>query len=47
MTLETAKTHLRSSLVAQWVKDLALALLAQVQSLACELPHAMDAARNK
>ena len=43
-----------SSLVAQWVKDLAfvtamawVTAMAQVQSLAQELPHATDMAKKK
>ena len=33
--------------MAQWVKDLVLSALGQVTSLAWELLHAMNAAKNK
>ena len=46
--------HFESSIVAQWVKDLALSLLwlidiavVQVQSLVQELPHATGVAKKK
>ena len=40
-TLQCPKAVKRSSPVAQQVKDLAVSLLQQVQSLAQELPHAV------
>ena len=46
-TLVQNKDNFEVPTVVQWIQDLVLSLVAQIQSLAQEIPYAMGAAKKK